>query len=337
MMEASENRSRRAQWLGQERDNRVLLIGPPGAGKSKVSHCVGTVLSYALVRQWLEVHGPYRDVDTSWLFFHYYQHIVESAGPSTTHRFARHREAHMGRGMLASLDAAIAADTFTFHRISTGDVLRDRIKKGSLSAAEVQRMARGQLVSDDCVNSILVDQLEHVGWRNFLLDGYPRHSGQLDHLWETLKSHDMSCGAGIRRPIDHVISVTIDREEADRRILGRRMCPNPSCPNPTISYNVHASEFMPRKSGIQSSFGDYQTGLCDACGTELVRREDDSPEALVTRWELYESEVLPLLSTLRESHWMPIHDVPAQMPPEVLSVRLAAEMATGRTQHPVGL
>jgi len=316
------------------KDNRILLLGPPGAGKSNVSSTLGTVFTYLLAQEWIE-YQTLTDEQLELIFRHYH-HIVGSDGVSILEHFDASHNAAVDRKILAGLDAAIGDRRFDFHRISTGEVLRDRIRSGVLPEQEQARIERGELVSDAYVQQVLEELLDQVSWRNFLLDGYPRNVDQLAHIWGRLEAYDEARRSLGEKALDFVVHVTIEREEAERRIVGRRVCPNPECSMASHSYNIHFGQFKPRKSGIKSSSGDYETGLCDACETELVRRGDDSPEVFGHRWQQYEDEIIPVIRILFEEHRMRIHEVPAKMPTEVISSHLIYTMGALRSRYVLG-
>ena len=316
------------------KDNRILLMGPPGAGKSNVSETLGTVFTYMLVMEWIE----YQTLHTAQeqLLHRHYHRIVEPKGERVEAHFAAAHPGDIPPSILRTLDKAIAGKRFVFRRISTGEVLRDRIRQGMLPDDEKARVERGDLVSDAYVQRVLEELLVEARWRNSLLDGYPRNPDQLENIWNTLEKYDENRRDSGERPLDYVVHVTIEREEAERRLVGRRVCPNQSCERASLSYNIFFENFKPRKSGIKSSDGDYETGICDACETELVRRDDDSPEVFNRRWEQYVAEILPVLNELREKCRMRIHDIPAKMPTEVISSHIIYQMGALKSRYVLG-
>lgn len=318
-------------------DNRILLLGPPGAGKSNVSDSLGWLFTYLLVMEWMERRNLDKDTDTAALFYRHYHRIAASTSGRLTGHFVHDHKGTISPQLLRSLDDAISAGEFHFHRISTGEVLRERIRGGILPEAEKERVGRGELVSDEYVHQVLDELLEGVRWRNFLLDGYPRTPEQLDHIWSKLREYDEGRDIHGELPIDHVVHVTIEREEAERRILGRRVCPTQECEMASHSYNIFFEGFQPRKVGVKSSSGDYETGVCDACGAELIRRDDDSPDIFDARWGQYEHDILPLMDILEQRHWIRIHDVPAKMPRELMCVHMMAHMGDLKSRYILGM
>ena len=150
--------------------------------------------------------------------------------------------------------------------ISTGNILRAAVKEGTPIGLEAKRyMDAGQLVPDSVIIGIVAQRLEQPDCAGgFILDGVPRTIGQAEAL----------DAAGVT--FDHVLSIEISDEEIEERMEGRRVCQ--SCGAP---YHVKAK---PPK----------QEGVCDACGGALIQRDDDRPETVRRRLEVYHQETEPL-------------------------------------------
>ena len=150
--------------------------------------------------------------------------------------------------------------------ISTGNILRAAVKEGTPIGLEAKRyMDAGQLVPDSVIIGIVAQRLEQPDCAGgFILDGVPRTIGQAEAL----------DAAGVT--FDHVLSIEISDEEIEERMEGRRVCQ--SCGAP---YHVKAK---PPK----------QEGVCDACGGALIQRDDDKPETVRRRLEVYHQETEPL-------------------------------------------
>ena len=153
--------------------------------------------------------------------------------------------------------------------ISTGDMFRAAAVAGTpfgLKAKEY--MTRGELVPDDVVIGVVAERLAKDDAVNdgFVLDGFPRTRVQAEELQRLLGPGGLDAAVDIDVPTDEVIE----------RISGRRVCV--TCGTP---YHVSA----PPKSGW----------TCDKDGGEVVQREDDTPEAIKKRLELYEKATRPLL------------------------------------------
>ena len=150
--------------------------------------------------------------------------------------------------------------------ISTGNILRAAVKEGTPIGLEAKRyMDAGQLVPDSVIIGIVAQRLEQPDCAGgFILDGVPRTIGQAEAL----------DAAGVT--FDHVLSIEISDGEIEERMSGRRVCSRCGAP-----YHVKAK---PPK----------QEGVCDACGGPLVQREDDRPETVRRRLEVYHQETEPL-------------------------------------------
>ena len=150
--------------------------------------------------------------------------------------------------------------------ISTGNILRAAVKEGTPIGLEAKRyMDEGHLVPDSVIIGIVAQRLEQPDCaKGFILDGVPRTIGQAEAL----------DAAGVT--FDHVLSIEISDAEIEDRMEGRRVCQ--SCGAP---YHVKAK---PPK----------QEGVCDSCGGALIQRDDDKPETVRRRLEVYHQETEPL-------------------------------------------
>ena len=150
--------------------------------------------------------------------------------------------------------------------ISTGNILRAAVKEGTPIGLEAKRyMDAGQLVPDSVIIGIVAQRLEQPDCAGgFILDGVPRTIGQAEAL----------DAAGVT--FDHVLSIEISDEEIEERMEGRRVCQ--SCGAP---YHVKAKP--PKREGV-----------CDSCGGTLIQRDDDKPETVRHRLEVYHQETEPL-------------------------------------------
>ena len=160
--------------------------------------------------------------------------------------------------------------------ISTGDMLRDRIRSGSEAAKAMgAKMHSGALVSDCVVNEMVKERLsEPDAARGFILDGYPRTLDQAAHLSEWL------AGRGIREVVIHL---AVDYNIIIARLTGRRQCPRCG-----TLYNV--SSHPPRVEGV-----------CDLDGEKLVIRDDDSEAVIRGRLDAYDRQTRPVLDYFRTS------------------------------------
>jgi len=165
-------------------------------------------------------------------------------------------------------------DKFSLKHVSTGDLLRDAVARGTELGKKVEGiMAAGELVSDEIVLELIKEVVSEVknddsinGW---ILDGYPRTIPQAEALNGLL--------AGVGDSIDSVIVLDVDREAVISRLSSRR-----SCPECKAVYNVLNKP-------------PAEEGKCDKCGHELVHRKDDQPETIANRLDVYEDQTAPIL------------------------------------------
>lgn len=155
--------------------------------------------------------------------------------------------------------------------ISTGDILRENVKKGTALGMKAKSyMDKGELVPDKLLIDLIKDRLSQPDCRKgYLLDGFPRTIPQAKALDEILD--DMNRG------LDGVINVDVGSAELVKRLSGRRICK--SC---GASYHV---VFNPPKV----------KDVCTACGGELYQREDDKEEAIKNRLNVYLKQTQPVL------------------------------------------
>ncbi|GGQ88048.1 adenylate kinase family protein [Couchioplanes azureus] len=188
-----------------------------------------------------------------------------------------------GKGTQSAL---LRADLDLVH-ISVGDIFRWHVQQHTKLGAQVRRtMSAGELVSDDLVESVVRDRLDKHDWNfGFVIDGFPRNGRQAEFFME---SYD----------IDGVIHLALPDDEVRRRVLSRRLCPGCG-----MDYNLIADR-------------PEVEGRCDICGTELVTRADDTPEALAARLRDYHEKTRPVLELFRRKEV--VHDVDARPAPEVV-------------------
>ena len=150
--------------------------------------------------------------------------------------------------------------------ISTGNILRAAVKEGTPIGLQAKSyMDAGKLVPDEIIIGIIQERLAEPDCAGgFILDGVPRTIAQA----EALERHGIT--------FDHVLSIEISDAEIEERMEGRRVCSTCGAP-----YHIHAK---PPK----------QEGICDSCGGVLMQRDDDRPETVRHRLEVYHSETEPL-------------------------------------------
>lgn len=163
-------------------------------------------------------------------------------------------------------------DKYGIPHISTGDIFRENIKKGTELGKKAQEyMNRGELVPDDLVIEIATTRLLEDDCRNgFLLDGFPRTVHQAEKLDEFLAAHGGQ--------LDKVIDIAVGKDELMTRLTGRRVCKN-------CGASYHIVNIPPAKEGI-----------CDRCGGPLIQRADDNAETVANRIEVYEDQTKPLIN-----------------------------------------
>lgn len=161
-------------------------------------------------------------------------------------------------------------DEFGLAHISTGDILRKAVKDGTQLGSEAKRfMDAGDLVPDDVIIGIIVERLQQDDARDgFLLDGFPRTVVQAKALDATLDDHERSVTAAL--------CVEVPDEDIVRRVSGRRVSAS--------SGRVYHVDFNPPATA----------GVCDEDGSELIQREDDKPETVRKRLEVYHELTAPV-------------------------------------------
>lgn len=165
--------------------------------------------------------------------------------------------------------AKMMAQKYHIPHISTGDILRENLKKGTeLGLKAKEYMDKGELVPDSVLIDIIRDRLSQPDTKDgFLLDGYPRTLPQAEAM-ETILD-DLNKG------LDAVIDIQVTDKDLVDRLAGRRMC---QC---GASYHV---SFNPPKT----------EGVCDICGGKLYQRDDDNESAVRTRLTAYYDQTYPL-------------------------------------------
>lgn len=161
--------------------------------------------------------------------------------------------------------------------ISTGDIFRENIKKGTEIGKKAQEyMNKGELVPDDLVIAIATARLLEDDCKNgFLLDGFPRTVYQAEKLDEFLEAHNSK--------IDKVVDISVGKEELMIRLTGRRVCKK-------CGASYHIVNIPPKKEGV-----------CDICGGPLIQRDDDNAETAANRIEVYEEQTRPLVDYYKKA------------------------------------
>ena len=176
--------------------------------------------------------------------------------------------------------AKLISKTFGIPQISTGDLLRDHVARGTpLGVTAKAIMAKGELVPDQLVLDMITGRLRDADCeRGFILDGFPRTVPQAEWLDRFLEKERESKGVAAKAacapPV--VIQLLVEYNKLLQRIAGRRSCP--SCGR---IYNVY---LQPPKV----------EGKCDVDGATLICRPDDREDVVKERLKAYERQTLPL-------------------------------------------
>lgn len=161
------------------------------------------------------------------------------------------------------------ATHFGVKAIATGDILREAVRRGTpLGTKAKEYMGQGKLVPDEVLVPLVREQLE--GLDGFVLDGFPRTVAQAAAL-------DKSAPEAV------AVRIQVAPDRLVGRLGGRRVCP--SC-----NALYHVMSTPPRTPGV-----------CDRCSTPLVQRDDDKPEVVRKRQEVYAAETAPVVERFQRS------------------------------------
>jgi adenylate kinase len=178
----------------------------------------------------------------------------------------------VGKGTQAK--ALMAA--YAIPQISTGDILRANISKGTTLGKMAKALVdQGTLVSDDLVNQMVADRLSQPDTRRgYILDGFPRTLNQAMWLDAQLAS-DSSVLPVV------AISIVVDYDQLLRRITGRRISPAGR------DYNIYSKP-------------PAVPGICDVDGSELIQRPDDSEAVFTERMKTFATQTAPVIEHYRK-------------------------------------
>lgn len=168
-----------------------------------------------------------------------------------------------GKGTLAKE----LSKEYNLVHISTGDIFRENIRNGTeLGKKANEYISKGQLVPDELTIDLVKDRLNQDDVKDgAILDGFPRTTYQAEELAKYIKNNN---------PIDTVaILIDIPDDDLVKRVVNRVICSNKECGA------IYNTEF--RKPKIE--------GICDVCGSELVKRADDNEETVRDRLKVYHS------------------------------------------------
>ena len=163
------------------------------------------------------------------------------------------------------------AEKYQIPHISTGDIFRANIKGGTELGMKAKTfMDQGMLVPDEITIGMLMDRIGQEDCINgYVLDGFPRTIPQAESLTKALAERG--------EKVDYAINVDVPDENIIKRMSGRRACLG-------CGATYHITFNPPVKEGI-----------CDTCGQELVLRDDDKPETVKKRLDVYHQQTQPLI------------------------------------------
>ena len=172
--------------------------------------------------------------------------------------------------------AKMIAEKCGIPHISTGDIFRANIKNGTeLGAKAKEYMDKGLLVPDELVCDLVVDRIQQADCeKGYILDGFPRTIPQAEALEAALNA--------IEQKLDYAIDIDVPDENIINRMSGRRACVGCGA-----TYHL---VFNPTKV----------EGKCDVCGESLILRDDDKPETVKKRLDVYHTQTQPLIDFYTE-------------------------------------
>lgn len=167
--------------------------------------------------------------------------------------------------------AKMLAKKYDIPHISTGDIFRMNIKNNTeLGQKAKGYMDAGELVPDELVVDLVVDRIKAKDcMKGFILDGFPRTIPQAEALDYALNNQN--------ERIDYAINVDVPDEAIIKRMSGRRACVG-------CGATYHVENMPPKKENV-----------CDTCGESLILREDDKPETVKKRLDVYHEQTQPLI------------------------------------------
>ena len=169
------------------------------------------------------------------------------------------------------------AEKYQIPHISTGDIFRANIKGGTELGMKAKTfMDQGMLVPDEITIGMLMDRIGQEDCANgYVLDGFPRTIPQAESLTKALAERG--------EKVDYAINVDVPDENIINRMSGRRACLGCGA-----TYHI---KFNP----------PVKEGVCDTCGQELVLRDDDKPETVKKRLDVYHQQTQPLIDYYKKA------------------------------------
>src|SRR5919112_1136805 len=197
-------------------------------------------------------------------------------------------------------------DDFDLPYYATGDILRGAVKEGSELGREAKDyMDKGDLVPDDLICRVIMQRIDQPEAADgFLLDGFPRTIGQAKVLGEALERRT--------RRLTAALLVDVEDDEVIRRLSGRRIC--------VKNGHLYHVEFDPPKN----------EGVCDQDGSRLIQRDDDKPETVQHRLDVYHDQTSPLVEHYEDQGVLRRFD--GKRPPGEVHDHIRATLATLRLE-----
>jgi adenylate kinase len=197
-------------------------------------------------------------------------------------------------------------EDFDLPYYATGDILRAAVKEGSDLGKEAKGyMDKGDLVPDDLICRVIMERIDKPEAADgFLLDGFPRTVKQAEVLEDALEKRD--------RRLTAALLIEVEDDEVIRRLSGRRVC--------TKNGHLYHVEFDPPKN----------EGVCDQDGSKLVQRDDDKPDTVKHRLDVYHDQTSPLVHRYEEQNLLRSFD--GKRPPSEVHDHIRATLATLRLE-----
>lgn len=166
--------------------------------------------------------------------------------------------------------AQLIVNKYNFFKISTGDLLRDEIKKESDLGKKIEKIiSKGEFVSDKIVNNLIKISVDKNNFSSpIIFDGYPRNMSQVKNLDNILDK--------FKQKISFIFFFNVSREVIKKRIIGRIICQK--C-NMTFNEFFNNEEIENHKCGK----------------VFLVKRQDDNDKIIISRYDTYMKKTKPVL------------------------------------------
>jgi adenylate kinase len=173
---------------------------------------------------------------------------------------------------------------YSIPQISTGDILREEVKSGTVLGLKAKEyMDKGQLVPDEVVVGMVEERVKRGDCTaGFILDGFPRTVAQADALEGTLQQ--------MKKALSRVILVNVDEDELVKRLTGRRVCEK-------CGAGYHVIFDSPK-----------QEGVCDKCQGKLYQRDDDKESTIRNRLKVYNNQTAPLIEYYQKKQLLSVVD-----------------------------